>query len=415
MCNRMGARVPRKRRKWRPAKPLGRSRLLSLRLESLEPRLVLGGLPTADHEATSPTWFESVPFVTTRLLSELPGQASGTAGLGWATAPGQPEADRWIVQLTADAISRVPSVRHSEHLLDTLSCDFQPIRGLGAPGQMLVQAYAAADEARAALAVNPNLAYFEADTAVIGPQDTLPNDEYFRRQTGLANTGQSGGTVGADIDAAKAWDITQGNTQVVVGVVDSGLDYTHADLYENVWINQGEIPAAIRSQLVDFDQDGLITFYDLNDHAPNRTLIADQNANGRIDGYDLLHDSRWADGADTDHNGYRDDLIGWDFCNHDNDPYDDHRHCTHVAGTIAAMSDNTTGVTGVAWQASLMPLKFLDQTNKGYTSDAVTAINYATMMRRDHGVNLWATNNSWGAGTDSSESLKAAKIGRAHV
>src|SRR5262249_25606691 len=89
-----------------------------------------------------------------------------------------------------------------------------------------------------------------------------PNDTNFGSQYDMKNTGQSGGTSGADISATKAWDITTGSTKVSVGVIDTGIDYTHPDLYLNIWINQGEIPSTLG--VVDTDGDGIITFYDLN-------------------------------------------------------------------------------------------------------------------------------------------------------
>ncbi len=131
-----------------------------------------------------------------------------------------------------------------------------------------------------------------------------------------------------------------------------GIDYTHPDLYLNVWLNPREISATLKAQLTDADADGLITFRDLN-NAANAALVSDLNKNGRIDAGDLLQDSRWENGVDEDGNGYKDDLIGWDFVNNDNDPYDDHsRTCARVEARSGATASNT-GVVGVTWSTQI--------------------------------------------------------------
>jgi subtilisin family serine protease len=175
----------------------------------------------------------------------------------------------------------------------------------------------------------------------ITPLITTPNDPGYPQLWGLNNTGQSGGTPDADIDAPEAWDIQTGNPNTVIGVIDTGVDYNHPDLVDNIWTNPGEIAG---------------------------------------------------DGIDNDSNGYIDDIRGWDFAYNDNDPSDVDGHGTHVSGTIAGTGNNGVGVTGVAWNAKIMPLKFLDDTGSGYISDAILALNYATAK----GVKL--TNNSWAGG-----------------
>jgi subtilisin family serine protease len=204
--------------------------------------------------------------------------------------------------------------------------------------------------------------------------------------------------------AAEAWnDGFVGSTRIVVGVVDTGITYTHPDLYLNVWLNQGEIPADLRAALRDVDADGLITFRDLNQRA-NAGLASDINRNGRIDAGDLLNDRRWENGKDEDRNGYRDDLVGWDFVGNDNDPMDDNGHGTHVSATIGGMGGNGIGVAGVAWDVQIIALKFLGRGGTGQILQAAKAVDYFTAAaQRAEGQDFVATNNSWGGGGYSAQ------------
>ncbi|MBT6459670.1 MAG: S8 family serine peptidase, partial [Planctomycetaceae bacterium] len=186
---------------------------------------------------------------------------------------------------------------------------------------------------------------FEPDLPV--QVETSTNDPSLWRLYGLNNYGQAGGTSDADIDATEAWEITTGSHDVVIGVIDSGVDITHPDLAANIWVNPGETPN---------------------------------------------------NGIDDDGNGFIDDVNGWDFYDDDNSPNDGNGHGTHVAGTIGAVGNNNLGITGVNWQVSLLPLRFLGNDGSGWTSDAVAAVNYATMLKRDFGINVAGTNNSWGGG-----------------
>jgi subtilisin family serine protease len=130
--------------------------------------------------------------------------------------------------------------------------------------------------------------------------ETQPNDPYFDRLWGLRNDGDNdgiNGTEDADIDSPEAWDVTTGSGDVVVAVIDSGVDINHPDLQSNIWTNPGEIPN---------------------------------------------------NGIDDDDNGYTDDVNGWDFYVNDKDPRDAHGHGTHVAGTIAAVGNNGIGIAGVS-------------------------------------------------------------------
>ncbi len=182
--------------------------------------------------------------------------------------------------------------------------------------------------------------------------NAVPNDPSFSSLWGM----HQGNDV--DINAPEAWDITTGDpgSDIVVGVVDTGVDYTHPDLAANMWKNLAE-------------------------------------ANG-------------APGVDDDGNGVVDDIFGYNAAGNNGNPFDDNRHGTHCAGTIGGVGNNGIGVAGVAWKVKIMALKFLTASGSGSDADAVKAINYAVLMRNRYG-NLRVLSNSWGGGGNN-PALQAA-------
>ena len=195
---------------------------------------------------------------------------------------------------------------------------------------------------------DPAVRFIEPDYIV--HTETVPDDPSFPIQWSLQNTGQQNGVPGADIHVTRAWDQVTGSAQVIVAIVDTGMDLTHPDLAGNLYTNPGEIPG---------------------------------------------------NGLDDDGDGYADDVHGFDFASFDSDPTDENGHGTHVAGIIGAMGNNGVGISGVAWRVQLLPLKFMDASGSGTTSDAIDAIEYAV----DHGADV--INASWGGGAYS-EALRLA-------
>lgn len=171
--------------------------------------------------------------------------------------------------------------------------------------------------------------------------------------------------------ASEAWSRgVTGRTTNVVGIIDTGINYTHPDLYLNIWLNQREIPQNLRGNLQDVDLDGLITFRDLN-AAVNLPYTFDFNKNGYVDAGDLLVNPIWENGIDEDRNGFTDDLIGWDFESNDNDPYQiGEGHGTEVSGVIGAIGGNQYGGAGVNWAIQMMPLRGFGPTPIEYFTNA---------------------------------------------
>jgi len=199
----------------------------------------------------------------------------------------------------------------------------------------------------------PNLVYHTS---------LVPNDAQYNLQWGHNNTGlpfadsatgvPTAGVIGADIDAEQAWNITTGSDRVVIAVIDTGFDVNHPDLAGNLWTNPLEIPG---------------------------------------------------NNVDDDGNGFIDDVNGWDFASNDaagqdNNPDDPvtQGHGTAVSGVIGAIGGNGLGVAGVMWNVSILPIKIFPNQGGASTFSIISAQEYITMLRRDFGVNIVASNNSYG-------------------
>lgn len=176
-----------------------------------------------------------------------------------------------------------------------------------------------------------------------GTNHRHPNDPRFTEQWALANDGRDGGKEGADIRAMQAWATTTGSDSVVVAVLDSGVDYTHSDLVNNIWVRPANV-----SQYED------------------REL------------------------------GSIEDVHGYNAIENTNDPMDDNGHGTHCAGIIGAEGGNEIGISGVNWKVAIMPLKFMNAGGFGTTKDAIEAINYV-IDRKRAGVNVRVISASWGS------------------
>ena len=312
-----------------------------LSLEALEGRLV----PAAS--VIAPQWFQkaTVPAVTVA-VSNLP-------------------RSQWIVELKDAHTNTLRTVNDAAKYFKTPAARIDVVRGLGEKGVFLVQGFGNTDAVKTAIQRLPGVKSVAQNTMI--QAKTLSADPRFQELWGLDNQGQviNGvpGVRDADIDFPEAFARATIQKQIVVGVVDTGIDYNHPDLKDSMWVNPGEIAGNNR---------------------------------------------------DDDGNGFVDDVYGYDFINNDSDPMDDFGfmdtyHGTHVAGTIAATINNSVGVAGIASNAAkLMALKIFN--GDGYTStlSIITAMNYSAMMR-DRGIDIRVLNNSWGGGDYDSLEADAIK------
>jgi subtilisin family serine protease len=200
----------------------------------------------------------------------------------------------------------------------------------------------------------PFVEYAEPDYLV----QKATNDEFYGLVYAIENTGQDirgvAGTPDADMDVLEAWTIQTGDPNLIIAVIDEGVQWDHPDLANNMWRNQGEVAG---------------------------------------------------NGIDDDGNGFVDDVYGYDFYGNDGDPMDEGGHGTHVAGTICAEANNGIGIVGVVHQCKIMALRFLGPQG-GSTSDGIASIDYAVQM----GAKI--SNNSWGGGGFSQalyDSIAAAR------
>ena len=220
-------------------------------------------------------------------------------------------------------------------------------------------------EAMAAMAKDERVAFAEPNNTYGLPDDVpgqapaagnnaITDDPKVSQLYGLHNTGQTGGTVDADIDAPEAWAVHTGRDQAAGGtllaVIDTGIDYNHPDLKDNMWTNPGEIPG---------------------------------------------------DGIDNDGNGVVDDVHGYNAYADNGDPMDGHSHGTHCAGTIAAQGNNGVGVAGVNLDANLMGVKIFSDSGRTSAAAIIRGIQYSTKM----GARI--TSNSWGGGR-ANQGIKTA-------
>lgn len=220
------------------------------------------------------------------------------------------------------------------------------------------------DKALQALANNPEIEYIEPNYIISLENQSAPKDSLYKKQWGLLNTGKnsgifSKGVPGEDLNISKAWEITQGatgNKTIKIAVIDTGVDYNHPDLKNQMDINAIEL-------------------------------------NGKF-------------GVDDDHNGYVDDVYGYDFSNKDGDPVDGNGHGTHCAGVIGA-AHNSLGVAGVMANVKIVAIKFLSDEGSGETIDAISAIDYAIKRK------VQVMSNSWGGGDREQSLLDAIKAAEA--
>lgn len=332
-------------------RPLGFETLESRRVLSAPVGLQIEGEDFGTASRVSSDWFSDVlPTVASSNLPALDKKIETISSRGSGVQL-QVISGEWIVQLSDTALEGIDSVADAADLFLQNDVGLQVVKGLGRVGEILVRTTGGQSTDSISWLTDNSLVDFFEPNAVVSATVT-PNDPHYTNLWGLHNTGQThnpgehGGTSDADIDAPEAWDITTGDADVIVALLDTGVDYGHPDLGPNIWTNTLEVEGT--------------------------------------------------PGVDDDGNGMIDDVHGWDFYNGDNDPMDDNYHGTHVAGTIAAAGNNNVGVIGVSWTAAIMPIKIWGGDGRGSLAETVAGVNYVSMMRREHGIDVRAINFSGG-------------------
>jgi len=264
-----------------------------------------------------------------------------STNMAWSTPVYQTPAGRWLVPTNEVIVALRPNQRAADFFArDARFAGYRPLAGT--PDQFIATVAQGAGGAtlRVAndLASDPRLQWATPNFYQEFERHAAPNDPEFRRQWHLENNGIAGGRVDADVDASAAWDLERGNRSTIISIVDDGMDLSHPDLAPNLFVNPGEIRG---------------------------------------------------NGVDDDNNGYVDDVTGWDFTTNgtvgDNNPGADSlndAHATSVAGVAAGRGNNGIGITGIAQEARILPVRIF-----GSNGSATTSANIAQAVmgqRADH-------------------------------
>ncbi|HEY0924845.1 S8 family serine peptidase [Rheinheimera pacifica] len=258
----------------------------------------------------------------------------------WAEAAPQPVRIILTLEPEVSASSFEPQLLSVQGVTKSKS---QPLRRYQHLPQLAVATLASGadvDKAIAEYQNMPGVKAAELDHKV--SKAVIPNDPRFAQQWHLG--------AGKGINAVAAWDQTTGDDELVVAVIDTGVDYLHPDLAGNIWQNPGETAG---------------------------------------------------DGIDNDNNGYIDDVRGINPADDNVDPMDEDGHGTVIAGIISARTNNNVGVAGINWNVKILPCRFMDVNGDGFISDAIECLDYVLDLKLNHNVNIVASNNSWGAAINS--------------